>query len=53
MVGTSLGMAPAHLVAQGCAWTDIDGPLLLDRDRVPGLAFDGSTVSPPAAALWG
>ncbi|MBL8806974.1 MAG: L-Ala-D/L-Glu epimerase [Rhodospirillales bacterium] len=53
MVGTSLSMAPAHLLAQGADWADIDGPLLLARDRSPGLVYDGSTVSPPAAALWG
>jgi L-alanine-DL-glutamate epimerase-like enolase superfamily enzyme len=53
MVGTSLSMAPAHLLAQGAAWTDIDGPLLLDRDRSPGLAYDGSNVAPPTASLWG
>jgi L-alanine-DL-glutamate epimerase-like enolase superfamily enzyme len=53
MVGTSLSMAPAHLLAQGTAWADIDGPLLLDRDRVPGLAYDGSSVAPGPAALWG
>jgi L-alanine-DL-glutamate epimerase-like enolase superfamily enzyme len=53
MVGTSLSMAPAHLVAQGCEWADIDGPLLLDRDRDPGLVYSGSDVAPPAADLWG
>ena len=53
MVGTSLSMAPAHLLAQGAEWADIDGPLLLARDRAPGLVYDGSTVQPPSAALWG
>lgn len=53
MVSTSLAMAPAHLVAQGAAYVDIDGPLLLAKDRDHGLAFRGSTVGPPDAALWG
>jgi L-alanine-DL-glutamate epimerase-like enolase superfamily enzyme len=53
MVGTSLGMAPAHLLAQLAAWVDIDAPLLLAQDRTPGLVFDGSLVYPPAGALWG
>ena len=53
MVATSLAMAPAMLVAQGAAVVDLDGPLLLARDRVPGLRFEGSTVHPPEPALWG
>jgi L-alanine-DL-glutamate epimerase-like enolase superfamily enzyme len=53
MVATSLAMAPAHLVAQGANYVDIDGPLLLARDRDSGLTFDGSAVGPPAADLWG
>ena len=53
MVATSLAMAPALLVAQGAAVVDLDGPLLLARDRKPGLAIDGSTIAPPDAALWG
>ena len=46
-------MAPAVLVAQAAEWVDLDGPLLLDRDRDPGLRFDGSTLYPPEPALWG
>ena len=53
MVGTSLGMAPAVLLAQGAEFVDLDGPLLLARDRVPGLIYRGSLVSPPEPALWG
>ena len=53
MVATSLAMAPALLVAQGAAVVDLDGPLLLARDRQPGLAVTGSTIAPPEAALWG
>ncbi|MBP0439755.1 N-acetyl-D-Glu racemase DgcA [Tianweitania sediminis] len=53
MVGTSLGMAPATLVAQGAAFVDLDGPLLLARDRDPALRYDGSMLYPPKADLWG
>jgi L-alanine-DL-glutamate epimerase-like enolase superfamily enzyme len=53
MVATSLAMAPAMLVAQHARYVDLDGPLLLARDRTPGLKFDGSTIHPPQRALWG
>jgi L-alanine-DL-glutamate epimerase-like enolase superfamily enzyme len=53
MVGTSLGMAPAVLVAQGAAVVDLDGPLLLARDRPHGLVYDARGVHPPAPELWG
>ena len=53
MVGTSLAMAPAVLLAQDADWVDLDGPLLLARDRSPGLVYSGSLVSPPSAELWG
>ncbi|PBB23017.1 MULTISPECIES: N-acetyl-D-Glu racemase DgcA [unclassified Mesorhizobium] len=53
MVGTSLAMAPAVLLAQDADFVDLDGPLLLARDRVPGLVYQGSLVSPPDRALWG
>jgi L-Ala-D/L-Glu epimerase len=53
MLGTSLAMAPAILVGQDADWVDVDGPLLLARDRDPGLAYHGSVVSPPEPALWG
>ncbi|MEP3436922.1 MAG: N-acetyl-D-Glu racemase DgcA [Hoeflea sp.] len=53
MVGTSLAMAPAVLLAQDADWVDLDGPLLLARDRSPGLKYSGSLVSPPAPELWG
>jgi hypothetical protein len=46
-------MAPAMLVAAGAQVVDLDGPLLLARDRVPGLRFDGSRIAPPPAELWG
>ena len=53
MVGSSLAMAPATLVAQGAVVTDLDGPLLLAEDRDQPLTFDAAGVHPPAAALWG
>ncbi|MBR9844552.1 MAG: dipeptide epimerase [Rhodobacteraceae bacterium] len=53
MVGSSLAMAPATLVAQGAMVTDLDGPLLLAEDRPQPLIFDESGVHPPEAALWG
>ncbi|OEI82535.1 dipeptide epimerase [Brucella sp. BO3] len=53
MVGTSLGMAPAVLLAQKATVVDLDGPLLLARDRQPGLHYDGALVYPPEPSLWG
>jgi L-alanine-DL-glutamate epimerase-like enolase superfamily enzyme len=53
MIGTSLAMAPAMLVAQRAQVVDLDAPLLLASDRNPGLRYDGSTVYPPDPALWG
>jgi L-Ala-D/L-Glu epimerase len=53
MVGTSLAMAPAVLLAQDADYVDLDGPLLLARDREPGLRYETSLVYPPAPALWG
>jgi L-alanine-DL-glutamate epimerase-like enolase superfamily enzyme len=53
MVGSSLAMAPATLVAQGVSVVDLDGPLLLAEDRDEPLIFDNAGVHPPSAALWG
>jgi L-alanine-DL-glutamate epimerase-like enolase superfamily enzyme len=53
MVSTSLAIAPALLVAQGARFVDLDGPLLLARDRPHGLRYDGSIVHPASSALWG
>ncbi|UGY04371.1 N-acetyl-D-Glu racemase DgcA [Bradyrhizobium quebecense] len=53
MVATSLAMAPAMLIAQAARFVDLDGPLLLAKDRDNGLRYDGSLVYPPDAALWG
>ncbi len=53
MVGTSLAIAPALLLTSGADFVDLDGPLLLARDREPGLAFDGAAIQPFGAKLWG
>ena len=53
MVATSLAMAPAMLLTPQARFVDLDGPLLLARDRDDGLRYEGSTVYPPEAALWG
>ena len=53
MVATSLSMAPAILVAQHARVVDLDGPLLLARDREHGLRYEGSLVYPASSALWG
>ncbi len=53
MVATSLAMAPAVLLAQSADVVDLDGPLLLARDREPGLVYDGDRIEPPPPALWG
>lgn len=53
MVATSLAMAPAVLAAQDADWVDLDGPLLLARDRSPALRYEGALVFPPEPGLWG
>jgi L-alanine-DL-glutamate epimerase-like enolase superfamily enzyme len=53
MVATSLAMAPGVLLAQKARTVDLDGPLLLAKDRADGLRYEGSLVHPPTPALWG
>jgi L-Ala-D/L-Glu epimerase / N-acetyl-D-glutamate racemase len=53
MLGTSLAMAPAVLIAQQADYVDLDGPLLLSKDRTPGLRFEESILYPPQPELWG
>ena len=53
MVATSLSMAPAMLVAQGARVVDLDGPLILARDRPHGLVYEQSLVHPATPQLWG
>ena len=53
MVATSLAVAPAFVVAQGADWVDLDGPLLLARDRDPPVRFEEGLLYPPPSQLWG
>ncbi len=53
MLATSLAMAPAMIVAQKATVVDLDGPLLLARDRDNPIQFDGSIMAPPPRLLWG
>ena len=53
MVATSLAVAPAVLLAQGADWVDLDGPLLLARDRERGLRIENGWIAPPTPDLWG
>lgn len=53
MCGTSLGMAPAFLVAQLARWVDLDGPLLQKSDRPNAMRYADGTAEPPSSALWG
>jgi L-alanine-DL-glutamate epimerase and related enzymes of enolase superfamily len=53
MLGSSLGMAPAMILANRARFVDLDGPLLLAADRVPPLHFEGNTIFPPEPKLWG
>jgi hypothetical protein len=53
MVGTSLAMAPATVVAASADFVDLDGPVLLGSDRVPGIRYDRGWMSPPLPGLWG
>ncbi|MEZ5818123.1 MAG: N-acetyl-D-Glu racemase DgcA [Hyphomicrobiaceae bacterium] len=53
MLATSLAMAPAWLLAAWADWLDLDGPLLLARDRRPHITYTDGLMHPPPAALWG
>jgi len=53
MVGTSLGMAPARLLASAADYVDLDGPLLLARDREHGLTYGNGKIEMPSRELWG
>lgn len=53
MVGTSLGMAPGFVIAQQCRFVDLDGALLLRRDRDPSMSYAAGVVMPPPIELWG
>jgi L-alanine-DL-glutamate epimerase-like enolase superfamily enzyme len=53
MLATSLAMAPIFLLAQRARFVDLDGPLLLAKDRVPGIRYQGARMFPPTPELWG
>jgi hypothetical protein len=53
MVCTSLGIAPARLLAGEADWIDLDGPLLLGRDREHGLPYENGKMGLPPRELWG
>jgi L-alanine-DL-glutamate epimerase-like enolase superfamily enzyme len=53
MVSTSLSMAPASLLGTLAEFVDLDGPLLLEKDREPHLEYEGERLHPPPLSLWG
>ena len=53
MVGTSLAMAPALILAQNVKWVDLDGPLLMSEDRKHNLIYKNSEIQPASTELWG
>jgi L-alanine-DL-glutamate epimerase-like enolase superfamily enzyme len=53
MVATSLSMSPSMLLSSRARWLDLDGPLLLSRDRTPGLVIRDGMIEPPTAEVWG
>jgi L-alanine-DL-glutamate epimerase-like enolase superfamily enzyme len=53
IVGTSLAVAPAVLLTPFADLVDLDAPLLLERDRDPGLVYDGAILHPPPPEVWG
>lgn len=53
MNGTSLAIAPAMVIGAMADLCDLDGPLLLERDRMPGLDYEGSLILIPTPDVWG
>jgi len=53
MLGSSLGMAPAFVIAQKCKVVDIDGPLLQKEDCDHAMHYENGNVSVFDPALWG
>jgi L-Ala-D/L-Glu epimerase / N-acetyl-D-glutamate racemase len=53
MVCTSLGIAPARCLVCSADWVDLDGPLLLARDREHGLSYRNGKIGMPTRELWG
>lgn len=52
MVGTSLAMAPAFVVAQLSDYVDLDGPIFLAEDRSPSVTYHAGSVF-CATGIWG
>jgi L-alanine-DL-glutamate epimerase-like enolase superfamily enzyme len=53
MAGSSLAMAPAHLIAQKCEFVDLDGPLLQSEDWPDAMVYESGRLLPPSRDLWG
>ncbi len=53
MVSTSLGIAPARILARSSDLVDLDGPLLLAEDRPHGLSCENGRLGLPSRELWG
>ena len=53
MASTSLAIAPARLLASSAQWLDLDGALLLSRDRDHGLTYENGRIGLPSRELWG
>ncbi|MBK7902537.1 MAG: hypothetical protein IPJ97_05880 [Proteobacteria bacterium] len=53
MLGTSLSMAPAHIIGRLSDFADLDGPLLLSHDRALGMRYAAGQVYPPGSGFWG
>jgi L-alanine-DL-glutamate epimerase-like enolase superfamily enzyme len=53
MVGSSLAMAPAYVLSHFAQFVDLDGPLLVAKDRDNGFDFNNGTMTLPSTPLWG
>ena len=53
MAATSLGIAPAFLIAQRAKIVDLDAPLFLNEDRPYPIKYKGSIITAPKSELWG
>ena len=53
MLGTSLSMAPAYVIAQLCDFVDLDGPLNLESDCAGGMTYEAGVITAPDHGLWG
>ncbi len=53
MLGSSLAMAPAFVIAQRCRYVDIDGPLLQAKDCEHAMHYERGIVDVFSPELWG